>query len=314
MQRRTYLVTGGAGFIGSHLVDHLIKIGCHVRVLDNFSSGREENLSNAMKCRRLAVVKGDIRNYEDVSEVMKGIDGVFHLAALVSVPMSVKQPADSFEINVHGSFNVFEAARKKNITKVIYASSAAVYGDNDEVPVKEMVACNPMTPYALDKLYSEQLAEVYWKNYKISSVGLRYFNVYGERQDPNSPYSGVITIFARTLNAGRQPCIYGNGSQTRDFVYIRDVVDATALAMEKSKVGAHRINVATGKQTTICELLLLIQRVLQTNIRPDYKSQRSGDIRHSVACIEKLKSFCDIQPQWDIQRGLEDLLKNHLTG
>ncbi|MCA9968950.1 MAG: NAD-dependent epimerase/dehydratase family protein, partial [Anaerolineales bacterium] len=220
------LVTGGAGFIGSHLVAALAARGDAVRVLDNLSSGREANLAGLP----VELIRGDVRDLETVQRVMAGCELVFHQAALVSVPRSIGEPVLNHEVNVNGTFNVFEAARQAGVRRVVYASSAAVYGDQPALPAGEADVVRPMTPYAAAKWMGEGYAAVYNQRYATEFVGLRYFNVYGPRQDPSSPYSGVLSIFCRAAMAGDGVTIYGDGLQTRDFVFVRDVVAANLAA------------------------------------------------------------------------------------
>jgi nucleoside-diphosphate-sugar epimerase len=302
------LVTGGAGFIGSHLVEYFLKIGEPVRILDNFSSGREENLQYLPKKPQLEVIKGDISDFHTVLMAMKGIKYVFHEAGLVSVPLSIQQPSTSFRFNTVGTFNIFEAARLSGVSRVIFASSAAVYGKNNDLPLQERTTCLPLSPYALEKHYAEQLADLYYRIYGLASIGLRYFNVYGPRQSPNSSYSGVISILVdRCLNRKR-PFIYGNGEQTRDFIYVKDVVNANIHALEAGEAGAYVFNVGSGKSISIKQLLQLLQQILKTNIKPKYLPPREGDIYHSCADITQISQLLDWQPRWEIAAALKEYL------
>lgn len=302
------LVTGGAGFIGSHLVEYFIEIGEPVRVLDNFSSGRWENLQYLLQKQQLEVITGDISDFHTVLTAMKGIKYVFHEAGLVSVPLSIQQPQTSFRHNTIGTFNIFEAARLNGILQVIFASSAAVYGKNNDLPLKEGTACLPLSPYALEKYYAEQLADLYYRVYGLSSIGLRYFNVFGARQSPNSSYSGVISILVNRFLNRKRPFIYGDGKQTRDFIYVKDVVNANIHALEMVEEGAYIFNVGSGKNISIKQLVKLLQQILKSNIRPKYLPSREGDIRHSCADITKLSQLLDWQPQWEIAAALKEYL------
>lgn len=296
------LVTGGAGFIGSHLVEKLLELGFFVKILDNFSTGKLENLAH-LDQSKIQIIKGDVSHFEEIFEAAQNVEAIYHEAALVSVPLSIQNPQLSFQINSLGSFNVFETARRLNISKVIYASSAAVYGTNQNLPLKETELCEPLSPYALEKHYTEQLAHLYFHLYGISSVGLRYFNVYGERQDPTSPYSGVISIFVDKLLKNQQITIFGDGEQTRDFIYVKDVISANILALQYSEKSAQIFNVGTQTSITINKLLFVLQTQLKTSIIPTYQPNRSGDIKDSCANNSKLKEILQWSPQFSIEEG-----------
>lgn len=303
------LVTGGAGFIGSHLVEYLIERGEPVRVLDNFSSGREENLQYLPKYKQLhlEVIKGDISDFHTVLTAMKGIKYVFHQAGLVSVPLSIQQPQTSFRHNTIGTFNIFEAARLSGVSRIIFASSAAVYGKNNNLPLKEENPGLPLSPYALEKHYAEQLANLYYRIYGLSSIGLRYFNVYGPRQSSQSSYAGVISILVNRLLNRKRPFIYGDGEQTRDFIYVKDIVSANIHSLEAFGEGAYLFNVGSGKSISIKQLFKLLQRILKANnIRPKYLPPREGDIHHSCADITQISQLLDWQPQWEIESALRE--------
>jgi len=302
------LVTGGAGFIGSHLVEELLKRNYFVKILDNFSTGKLENLAH-LDQNKIQIIKGDVSHFEEIFEAAQNVEAIYHEAALVSVPLSIQNPLLSFQINSLGSFNVFETARRLNISKVIYASSAAVYGTNQNLPLKETELCEPLSPYALEKHYTEQLAHLYFHLYGISSVGLRYFNVYGERQDPTSPYSGVISIFVDKLLKNQQITIFGDGEQTRDFIYVKDVISANILALQYSEKNAQIFNVGTQTSITINKLLFVLQTQLKTSIIPTYQPNRSGDIKDSCANNSKLKEIL----QWNLQFSIEEGLAYYLT-
>ncbi|MEN8219201.1 MAG: SDR family NAD(P)-dependent oxidoreductase [Pseudomonadota bacterium] len=302
------LVTGGAGFVGSHLVDALINQGYNLRVLDNFSTGQWENLTHNND--KLEIIKGDVRDLESVMAAIKGVKWIFHQAAFVSAPLSIKQPQISFENNLLGTFNIFEAVRRQgSLARIIFASSAAVYGDNHSLPLHENLPCFPLNPYAFEKNAAEQLAVLYERLYKVSSVALRYFNIYGPRQSASSPYSGVISKFIDQLKKGEKLTIYGDGEQTRDFVYINDVISANLEAMKKVPPGAHLFNVATGKSVTINQLVKSLQKNLKTFMEPQYQSSREGDIYHSLADISKIYEQLGWYPKWDLAQGLSDWLR-----
>jgi len=297
------LVTGGAGFIGSHLVEKLLEHGFFVKILDNFSTGKLENLIH-LDQNKIEIIKGDVSQIEDVINAAQNVQAIYHEAALVSVPLSIQNPQLNFQINSLGSFNVFEAARRLAIPKVIYASSAAVYGTNQHLPLKETETCEPLSPYALEKYYTEQLARLYFHLYGISSVGLRYFNVFGERQDPSSPYSGVISIFVEKLSKGEQITVFGDGEQTRDFIYVKDVVEANILALQYREKSAHIFNVGTQSTTSLNQLLSTLQKQLNLLTTPHYLESRSGDIRYSCANISRLKEILHWKPEYSLQEGL----------
>lgn len=301
------LVTGGAGFIGSHLVEELLKKGFFVKILDNFSTGKLENLAH-LDQSNIQIIKGDISHFEEVFEAAQNVEAIYHEAALVSVPLSIQNPQLSFQTNSLGSFNIFEAARRLNISKVIYATSAAVYGTNQHLPLKETELCEPLSPYALEKHYTEQLARLYFHLYGISSVGLRYFNVYGERQDPSSPYSGVISIFVDKLLKNQQIMIFGDGEQTRDFIYVKDVIQANLLGLQSLEKSAQIFNVGMQNSITINQLLSVLQTQLKTSTIPTYQPSRAGDIKHSCANNSKLKETLLWNPQFSIEQGLTHYL------
>ena len=302
------LVTGGAGFIGSHLVERLLADGHAVRVLDDFSTGRRENLAFARPADPLEVIEGDIRDAAAVRAAMVGVDAIFHEAALVSVPRSVESPELSCDINAHGTARILDAARGAGVRRVVYASSAAVYGDADGAPVSERTAARPLSPYGLDKLYTEQLGALYHALYGLETVPLRYFNVFGPRQDPSSPYSGVISIFVARLLAGRPLTIYGDGEQSRDFVYVGDVVDANMRAMFGAFAGPAPLNVARGGRVTINELAALLGEVIGTTPNIVYEPARAGEITHSRADITAIRDALGYVPRWTVRAGLATLV------
>jgi UDP-glucose 4-epimerase len=303
-----FLVTGGAGFIGSHIVEELLRRKHAVRVLDNFSTGKRENLAAVASASGLEVLDGDIRDSDALVRAAQGVDGIFHEAALVSVPATIEQPRLGFEINARGTFNVFEAARVGRVRRVVYASSAAIYGDSTELPLAETARPRPLSPYGLDKLYGEHLAALYQSLHGLETFALRYFNVFGPRQDPTSPYSGVISIFADLLRAGRRATIFGDGEQTRDFVFVSDVVDANMRAMFADYHGFRAFNVGGGRQTTLNQLHAELQRMTGASVVPAYAEARAGDIRHSAANIELIQQELGYVPSRSLGEGLRLLL------
>ena len=303
-----FLVTGGAGFIGSHITEELLRRGHHVRVLDNFSTGKRDNLRFAADSPDIDIVEADIRDFESVVRLADGVQGIFHQAALVSVPAAIEQPRLSFEINARGTFNVLEAARQNKTGRVVYASSAAVYGDNDTLPLAETLPTRPVSPYGLDKLYGEHLGSLWDSLYSQQIVALRYFNVFGPRQDPTSPYSGVISIFVNRLLEKKAPTIFGDGEQTRDFVFVKDVVDANVSAMFAPYRGFRAFNVGAGCQTSLNQLLNQLQELAGTSMTPVYEKAREGDIRHSVADISRIQQELGYAPSRTLGEGLRLLL------
>jgi len=301
-----FLVTGGAGFIGSHITERLLAGGHQVRILDNFSTGKRENIpvSDAV-----SVIEGDVGDFNTVREWMEGIEVVYHEAAIASVPETVGNPLGSERTNYRGTLNVLEASRQTGVRRVIFASTAAVYGDLPELPKTENMPVRPLSPYAVDKLASEYACQVYAQLYGLETVALRYFNVFGPRQDPSSPYSGVISIFADSISKGKQPNIFGDGEQTRDFVYVADVVEANIRAATAPAAAGKAINVATGSTITINELLHTVCRIQGAPFDPGYLPAREGDIRHSCADIALARTLLDWAPRVDFETGLRKLFE-----
>jgi UDP-glucose 4-epimerase len=298
------LVTGGAGFIGSHISERLLADGYRVRILDNFSTGKRENIPDSPL---VEVISGDVADFETVSSAMQGVAIVFHEAAIASVPETVGNPLASERVNYRGTLNVLEAARHAGTRRVMFACSAAVYGDLPELPKQESMPVKPLSPYAVDKLASEHACQVYWHLYGLETVSLRYFNVFGPRQDPSSPYSGVISIFAERLRQEEQPAIYGDGEQTRDFVYVSDVVEANIRAATAPAAPGRAINVATGGTITINGLLQTICKIKNQPFAPRYLPGREGDIRHSRADISMAAEILGWQPGVGFEAGLRKL-------
>ncbi len=299
------LVTGGAGFIGSHIVDRLLADGHEVRVLDDFSTGHEENLQAHKK---LTVTRGDVADFGTVSALLHGVYWVFHEAAVASVQKSVDDPLATQKINYQGTLNILEAARENRVKRVAFAASAAAYGDDPQLPKQEGMLPTPLSPYAVDKLASENACHVYTKLYGLETVCLRYFNVYGPRQDPSSPYSGVISIFVDRVMQGQRPTIFGDGKQTRDFVFVADVVEANMKAMTAHTPAPHSINIATGNPTDLNTLLATICRIQGVKFNPVYEKDRPGDIRHSYATISGARKYLDWEPKICLEEGLKQLM------
>lgn len=305
---KSYLVTGGAGFIGSHLVESLLADGCHVRVLDNFTSGSEGNFQHipAKLIARLVVIRGDIRDQSALAKAMQGMDGVFHLAALVSVPQSIAQPDLSFDINGRGTQLVLDEARKNAVGRVVMASSAAIYGDNQNLPLKESEPPLPMSPYGLEKSLGEQMGKLYADLYQLNVTCLRFFNVFGPRQPPDSPYSGVVSIFAKKAASQKVPMFYGDGSQTRDFVFVKDVVQALKLSMVSALPGFHVYNVGSGKEITVSKLWDVFREISGFNMPAQQLPQRVGDIQCSLAHISKITEELAFRPSVNFTNDLRE--------
>lgn len=297
-----YLVTGGAGFIGSHIVDRLVETGGSVRVLDDFSTGKKENLRRLKE--RIEVVEGDIRDYDLVRRASDGIDIVFHEAAISSVAKSVDDPVNVSDVNVMGTVNVLHAARDAGAKRVVYASSAAVYGSGGFGPRRETMPPSPQSPYAVSKLAGEHYCNVFTKLYGLHTVCLRYFNVYGERQDPSSEYSGVISRFVSALTEDKNVVIYGTGEQSRDFVYVGDVVDASMLAASAKCRPGIALNIGRSVSTTINRVLMELSSVLRKNAQTVYESARAGDIKESLADISLARKELSYKPDIDLHTGL----------
>ena len=303
------LVTGGAGFIGSHIVDRLLDEGFKVRVLDNLSTGDKKNLAQHQNKKSFQFIEGDIRNFDLVKKTVKGVDAVIHEAALVSVTRSVENPLLSNEINVTGTVNLLKACVDAHIKRFIYASSCAVYGDTETLPNHENLAPKPLSPYAVDKLAAENYAKVFHDVYGLETVSLRYFNVYGPRQK-HGPYSGVISIFINRLLENKPPIICGDGEQTRDFINVKDVVEANMLALSKRKAVGEVFNISTGEATTINKLTETIQKIMdKTSLKPVHAEPRPGDIKHSYGDISKARRNLEYEPKVQLEKGLSELVK-----
>jgi UDP-glucose 4-epimerase len=297
------LVTGGAGFIGSHLVDALVSAGCKVTVLDNLSTGNLLNLGPLTD--QITFYKNDIRELEMLEKAAEGCDVIFHLAAVVAVQQTISNPVESTMINDIGTLNVLEAARAKNVRRVVLASSCAVYGDDPRLPKLETMTPRPASPYAVHKLSAEHYARVYFELFGLETVSLRFFNVYGPRQDPSSPYSGVISIFMAKAASNQVPVIYGDGNQSRDFVYVKDVVKANLLAAGADNLAGNVLNIGSGSYVLINRLWELIASLGGQRIAPKYEPARNGDILHSVAGMELTRSILNFKNDFTLEQGLK---------
>lgn len=301
-QLKRALVTGGAGFIGSHLVDALVSDGCQVAVLDNLSTGCDLNLVNVMD--QITFYKGDIRDRQMLEKAARNCDVIFHLAAVVSVPQTIEDPVESASVNEMGALYVLETARKKNIRRVIFSSSCAVYGDAPELPKKESMPLIPGSPYAVQKRTAEHYMRLGYEIYGLETISLRYFNVYGPRQDPSSPYSGVISIFMNMAVGNQSPVIYGDGEQSRDFVYVTDVVTANLLAARSASARGEIINIGTGRSVQINHLWDMICILAGSTIKPLYQPSRPGDIYASVAGVAYAKKLLGFKIDYPFEKGL----------
>jgi nucleoside-diphosphate-sugar epimerase len=298
-----YLVTGGAGFIGSHVIESLVEKNEKVRVFDNFSTGKKENLYQFGD--GVEVMEGDVRDAAACRHAMKNIKYAIHLAALHEVPRSVEQPLETHEINVTGILNALIAAKDAKVKRFVYASSSAVYGDSPVLPRTEETVSPVSSPYAASKMAGEHYCRLFSSLYGLETVTLRYFNVYGPRQDAASQYAGVIPKFVSALISDAAPTIYGDGEQSRDFLYVKDCAGATLAACHKEGISGEVMNIGTGQQTTVNQLCVLLQRILDKHIPPVFGPPQPGDIRYDYADVSKAKSILSYQPSWDIYRGLE---------
>ncbi len=301
----TFLVTGGAGFIGSHLVDYLVNEGHKVRVLDDFSTGSEANLEQSQG-RRLTVIEGDLRDYDTVAKAVRGSEYVIHLAALASVARSVKDPLASNNVNINGTLNVLEAARRSrgNIQRIVCASSSSVYGDTPTLPKVETMASQPLSPYAVSKLGAESYCRAYYESYGLPAVALRYFNVFGPRQDPSSHYAAVIPLFVAAMLKKRKPMIYGDGKQTRDFTFVENVVHANLQACTAAKAPGETFNIACGSRVTIAGLANMIGEIVGWSGEPRLVDPRAGEVRHSLADISRAEDLLGYRVRVNLAEGL----------
>ncbi|MBA7678212.1 UDP-N-acetylglucosamine 4-epimerase [subsurface metagenome] len=306
MKSKRVVITGGAGFIGSHLAEELARRGYYTIILDNLSSGKIENIRNLLKNDNVEFIQGSVTDLPLLQEVFKGVQYVFHQAALTSVPRSIEKPHASHETNLTGTLDVLLAARDNGVHKMIYASSSSVYGDTPTLPKREdMIPC-PLSPYALTKLAGEYYCQVFQEVYKLSTVCLRYFNVYGPRQDPDSQYAAVIPIFIKRAREGKPPVIFGDGEQTRDFTFVKDAVEANILAAESD--ACRVFNISRGESITINRLAELIMELIGNRVEPIHQEPRPGDIRHSLADVSEAKAF-GYEPRCGLEAGLTETIR-----
>jgi nucleoside-diphosphate-sugar epimerase len=299
-----YLVTGGAGFIGSHISEALVKRGHRVRVVDNFATGYERNLREGVE-----FIKGDLADAAVAQSAVKDMEYVVHQAAIPSVPRSVDRPVESHRANVDAMLNLLIASRDSGVKRLVFAGSSSVYGDTEVLPKTETMPAKPLSPYALQKLMGEMYGQMFTRLYGFETVTTRYFNVFGPRQDPGSPYSGVISLFIKALHEKQRPVIYGDGEQTRDFTYVANVVDGVIRAVETPGVGGEVFNVATNGRISLNQLLATLNKIFGTSLEPIYKDARRGDVRHSQADIQKAGRMLGYAPIVGLEEGLRETVK-----
>ena len=317
LSKKKILVTGGAGFIGSNLCEKLLDMDNHVVCLDNFATGKKENIVPFLSKASFTLVEGDIRNIEDCKKAVKGCEFVLHQAALGSVPRSIKDPITSNDVNVSGFLNMLIASRDEGVKRFVYAASSSTYGDSEALPKIEDNIGKPLSPYAITKYVNELYADVFSKTYEIDTIGLRYFNVFGRRQDPNGAYAAVIPKFVSQFMRGESPIINGDGSYSRDFTYIDNVVQANILSVlaEDKKALNQVYNVAFGDRNTLLDLVSYIKEYLSAfdasiaDVEIKHGPNRAGDIPHSHASINKAKELLKYNPEYSLQNGLEEAVK-----
>ncbi len=305
---RTFLVTGGGGFIGSHIATALVERGDRVRVFDNFSTGHRSNLAHLADRAsddRLEIIEGDLCDADAVGRAVKGVDCAFHQAALASVPRSVECPLDTNAACVTGTVTLLDAARKAKVRRVVYAGSSSAYGDQPTTSKRETDLPNPLSPYAAAKLAAEEYCRAFYATYGLETVTIRYFNVFGPRQDPKSPYSAVIPLFITAMLRGERPTVYGDGQQSRDFTYVENVVHANLLAADTPNVAGEVFNAANGRATTLLSLIEQLNERLGTRIEPNFEPSRAGDVRESLADISRARALLGYEPRVDFETGLK---------
>ncbi len=307
--RERMLVTGGAGFIGSHLVEALLREGFPVRVVDNLSTGHRSNLSQVEG--HYEWIEGDLANFDLCRQAVQGVACVFHEAAIPSVPRSVSEPISSHASGPTATLNMLEAARQAAVQRFIFAASSSAYGESSDLPKHEDMLPQPLSPYAAGKLASEAYVFVYARTMGLDGTSLRYFNIFGPRQDPSSPYSGVISLFAKQMSQGLRPTIYGDGNQTRDFTYVANAVAANLAALRHPQpLGGAVYNVGTGRRTSLLDLVAAINSNLGTNLGPEFRPVRAGDIRDSQASLDRIQQVLNYQPIVDFKEGLKRTLES----
>ena len=302
------LVTGGAGFIGSNIVKELIDRDQEVIVLDNFSTGKRENIFPFQSRKNFKLLEGDLRSFHIVRAAVKGVDYILHQGALPSVPRSINDPITSNDVNILGTLNILEAAKEFNIKRVVYASSSSVYGNSPSLPKIETMPIAPLSPYALSKYTAERYCQIYNNIYGLETVCLRYFNVFGHNQDPTSQYSAVIPKFVKSIREGKRPVIYGDGTQSRDFTYVKNNVEANLLACKANSVAGEVFNIACGERFTLLDLVNQINSILCANVDPIFDNVRTGDVKHSLASIDKATNKLEFTVNTKFKEGLAKLI------
>jgi UDP-glucose 4-epimerase len=299
-----YLVTGGAGFIGSNIVNRLLHDGHEVVVLDNFATGKRENILPLMKNPKMTMIEGDLRSFHIVRSAVKGVDFILHQGALPSVPRSINDPITSNDVNILGTLNILEAAKEFGVKRVVCASSSSIYGNSETLPKVESMPINPLSPYALTKYAQERYCQIFSSLYGLETVALRYFNVFGPNQDPTSQYSAVIPKFIKLIMNDIQPVIYGDGSQSRDFTFVENNIEANLLACTAPKAAGEVFNVACGERYTLIDLVGMINEILGKKVEPRFEPDRAGDVKHSLAGIEKARELLGYEVKVDFREGL----------
>lgn len=302
-----FLITGGAGFIGSNIAHELVEKGNNVKIIDNFATGKPENIDDIRA--KIEFIQGDIRDLDLLKNSMKDVDYVLHQAAIPSVPRSVKDPILSNDTNICGTLNVLVAAKDSDVKRVVYASSSSVYGDTPTLPKQEDMIPNPLSPYAVTKLTGEYYCKVFHSIYGLETVSLRYFNVFGPRQDPESQYAAVIPKFITRMLNNESPTIYGDGLQTRDFSYIKNVINANLLACNAKNAPGKAFNIACGERITLNELIAVLNEILDKDIESTYTDPRQGDIKHSLADISRAIEILDSKPKYNLKEGLKETVE-----
>lgn len=307
---KRYLVTGGAGFIGSHIAEELVERGHKVRIVDNFLTGKRENIASFLD--KIELIEGDIRDFSLCKRASDGVDFVLHQAALPSVPRSIEDPLMTNEINVKGTLNLLLASRDAGVKKFVFASSSSVYGDDPSLPKKEGEEGAPLSPYAISKLVGEMYCQVFSQIYSLSTVCLRYFNIFGPRQDPYSQYSAVIPNFINKMVKEESPTIFGDGEQSRDFTYVANVVEANKLAVEAEDVSGEILNIACGERTTVNSLVIEINQILKKDIKAIYDKPCPGDVMHSYADISRAENVLKYKPLVSFTEGLKRTIHKYM--
>ncbi len=305
-----FLVTGGAGFIGSNLCEALLNLGYRVRCLDDLSTGKQENVDLFIDNPNYTFIQGDIKDFDTCMSACKDVDYVLHQAAWGSVPRSIEMPLFYCANNIQGTLNMLEAARRNNVKKFVYASSSSVYGDEEHLPKTEGVEGNLLSPYALTKRCEEEWAKQYTKHYGLETVGLRYFNVFGRRQDPNGAYAAVIPKFIKQLLNNERPTINGDGKQSRDFTYIENVIEANLKAcIAPNNVSGQAFNIAYGGREYLIDIYYILTKALKKDIEPNFGPDRPGDIKHSNADISKAQKYLGYEPEWSFEKGIHEAIE-----